>query len=692
MSQPTSPVLRNSSFSHLDCFASSSKIPSDRTSTTIKDYPIFTLHLTSSPSNSPSGSSAYPYSYSPTLISTPDRGRSSSPCSSISITNSERELYPSDEIHIELGSPQVLSSPKLGVKRDSKSSLSARKSIQFGKDKHSSTSPSSPSSSLSSSSPKKSSSVSTAVNWARPLRVTKEKDSKQDQLQESIASMRIFGASLQKSRRLNNKTPTEDLSATATASPCSSSDDEDSISSSPITPSTDINDNIKDLQIESRGWSVFGSSAKGLGVSGVAEWDTPVCTPIRELSLEETLPQFDFSHIIPITIPSSTSSSSLASSSITPPPIPKKGSSSSSTSAATLPRSVSKPVLKQSSTTMNLSSIADSPLSCCNPRILATSQSLNSFSSPSNLAELRNLRQAAIVLENEARKPIPINSGSTTTTAVTKENPRERKIKRKAVPSIAESDIIDYYSTSSSSCANSTSSSSSPSSSLATPTSSIQISSSPESILASSSSSLSSSSSIDQKQRRRNSAIDQILIPRQLPGMGMGNSIFNKHRQLYQNHLATRSVIEISPRLNKTLPTFDENEVIIIPRINSSPPLTSSPSKAQFCKNKFDSNLILKEGINLSSTSTSSSMYENEDSSLQPITTPNSKSNSISNSSSLSASQTEYFLNSVENAFKKLEFERAEISQQKSSNLIIGSKEKESKHKRGFSRFLGKKE
>ncbi|WRT68520.1 uncharacterized protein IL334_005496 [Kwoniella shivajii] len=517
MSQPTSPVLFNSVFSHADYFSTGGERP-----------PIFTLSLTTSPTSSSSASQ---------IPSTPDRGRSSSP-------------LPTDDtrppVELRLGSPQVLSSPRLSVKKESSA---ARKSVQFGSEKNSG-----------------------SVNWARPLRVEKD----------PIASMRIFGASLQRSRRLNRS-----------PAPSPSSSDDEPLTPSPVTPSSDDN-----VQIPLRGWSVF-SSAKGLGVSGVAEWDTPI-TQSRESALE-TIPDFTFE---PLDLCSSSSST-------TPPK-----------SSVGLPRSISKPLLRQTPPTQ---------ITISNPRMLATSQSLNSFSSPSNLQELRNLRQAATVLETEARRPIrPLAPNSS------KDVPRERRIKRKAVPSIAESDIIDLYS--------------SPSSTLATPISSTYISSSPDSdITSSSSSSTSSSSRSDDDPRRRNSCVDQIIVPRQLPGMG--NSIFNRQRQLYQNHLATRSVVEISPRMKST------PNISIPPRIAS---LSSSSSLASSSRTAIGS---LEESANISSASSISE---------QPLTP----------TSALSASQTEYFLSSVESAFKKLEFERAEMHQ---------SKETHSKHKRAFSRFLGKK-
>ncbi|WWC63412.1 uncharacterized protein I303_106013 [Kwoniella dejecticola CBS 10117] len=557
ISQPTSPVLLKSSFSQLDYFATGGS------------RPIFTLNLTSSPTASTHSN----------RLSTPERGFSPSPY----------PTYRDSSVGLDEDSPQVLSSPKLGV-----SKLNQRKSVQFGKETENS-----------------------RVNWARPLRVE----------QDPAISMRIFGASLQRSRRLNRS-----------PAPSPSSSDDEPLTPSPVTPSSDDN-----VQIPQRAWSVYPTSAKGLGVSGVAEWDETPVTPLRETALDGT-PGFGFGSL---DLPSPSSLLSL-----TPPP-PKKA-----VPKAGLPRSISKPII---SPPLHLSSKSSSS----NLRILATSQSLNSFSSPSNLQELRNLRQAAGVLENEAKRPIPVPAQIKPSPSSSQISQRERKIKRKAVPSIAESDIIDLYAGSTAS----STTSASPNSTLATPNSSAYSSSSPESSLTSSCSSSTSSSSADsEKGRRRNSSIpDQILIPRQLPGMG--NSIFTKHRQLYKNHLATRSVIEISPR-SSSLKQFNNNNNDILglddtaiamnlPRIHSSPPI---PSASKFC---------LEESIDLKfSESSRSSSFDG-----QP--------NSPSTASSLSASQTELFLSSVENAFRKLEFERAEIQQ---NNMTANTSS--SKHKRGISRFL----
>ncbi|WVQ68383.1 uncharacterized protein L199_006591 [Kwoniella botswanensis] len=576
MFQPTSPVLQNSSFSQLDYFATAS--PSHRQAQT----PIFTLSLTTSGTASLSTPNL--------LLSTPERGRSRSP-----------SPCPTD-LDSALGSPQVLSSPKLGlgVKKDS----SARRSVQYRE--------------------------KSAVNWARPLRVVEE---------DPIVSMRIFGASLQRSRRLNRS---------SAPSPCSS--DDEPLTPSPVTPSSTASDD--NVQVPLRGWSVF-SSAKGLGVSGVAEWDTPV-TQLRELSLEP-LPDFAFE---PLNIPSSSSLSSI---------ITKKSTTSTTTKQKNnnLPRSISKPISIQAPPIPNAT--ASTPVS--HSRILATSQSLNSFSSPSNLAELRSLRQAAVVLENEAKRPI--RSSPSCPSGQIKDvvaGQRERKIKRKAVPSIAESDIIDYYSTST--CSSITASTT-PSSSSCTSSSS-----SPEDLEVE-----------DGKKRMRNSSINQILLPGQLPGMGMGNSIFQRHRQLYQNHLATSSLIEISPSTLSATVNGEQEEKgsTSTPKIKTKtkmnitipPRITSLSNCGDDCGSGG-----LEESRNLSISSASSLLSSSDE---QPITP------------TLTASQTEYFLNSVENAFKRLEFERAEINQtptQTQPKMTTDSSSGNTtggKHKRGFSRFLGKK-
>ncbi|WWC71460.1 uncharacterized protein I206_105417 [Kwoniella pini CBS 10737] len=553
--QPTSPVLLNSSFSQLDYFA------------TGNSGPVFTLNLTTFPTSSAN----------PNRLSTPEQGRSPPPDPVSHITS----------VELDGNSPQVLSSPKSGVKK-----LNQRRSVQFGKETEKS-----------------------SVNWARPLRVE----------QDPAISMRIFGASLQRNRRLN-RSPV----------PSPSSSDDEPLTPSPVTPSAD-----DAVQIPHRGWSVY-PSARGLGVSGVAEWDDAPEAPLEE-SILDKIQDFGFDSL---GLPLSTSSIST----LTPPPPPKKHIKSN------LPRSISKPIISPS---IQLSSKSSSS----NLRILATSQSLNSFSSPSNLQELRNLRQAAVVLENEAKKPIHMYCSINSSPSFNQIGQRERKIKRKAVPSIAESDIIDLYAGSTSS---QSSTSTSPNSTLATPDSSAYSSSPIGSLTSSCSSSTLTSSADAEDGERKNSSTDTpdpILISRQLPGMGI--SIFTQHKELYKNHIATRSVIEVSPRTSSLDSKFNDhagNLTTNHPRIQSSPPM-ASPAKFQ-----------LEESINLkSSTSTRSTSFDVQ------------QSTDTTTDSPLSASQTEYFLSSVENAFKKLEYERAEIEQHNNSNTANPG---QSKHKRGISRFL----
>lgn len=387
--------------------------------------------------------------------------------------------------------------------------------------------------------------------------------------------MRLFGASLQRSRRLGRQ---------PYPSPNSSSSEEEPLTPSPVLPLP----MREDPELPIRCWSI-GASAKGLGVSGVAEWDTPV-TPLRELCESAS----DGHLFEPLHLASTSSTTTSTTSALTSPlkrphaPTP----------------SPSKPAVQ---------------ITPPNQRILATSQSLNSFSSPSTLLELQHLRQAASELETEARKPIRVGT-------LSRETPRERKIKRKAVPSIAEeSALVDYAS------------SASPSSSgHSTPDSvSIKI---PE---------------------RRSSLIDQVIVPRALPGAAGSNAVFARQRQFYQNHLATRSVIEVSPR----------TKVVPAPTRIITSPIRQASSASSAKHDSFSS-----------SSASLSSDHE--------PTTP----------TSLSASQTEQFLTSVENAFRKLEIERAEIQQRTGGSAIsatgsisgAGSGSMSSKHRRGISRFLGK--
>ncbi|WVR09494.1 hypothetical protein IAU60_006562 [Kwoniella sp. DSM 27419] len=529
--------------------------------------PTFKLDLTASPS-SPASTSSHRF------LATPELGRSYLP------STRQSDLHSSGGL--QLASPQFVASPKLG---SDKSLNPKRRSVQLGE--------------------------TAAVNWARPLRVE----------QEASSSMRIFGASSQRDRRLNRY-----------PAPSPSSSDDEPLTPSPVTPSADDS-----AAVLTRAWSVF-SSAKGLGVSGVAEWDPPV-TPMRELSLN---PLSD-SVFEPLEY-------SPATSAITPPKRPV---------ALTRTEPVQKPVtgIPRSQT---LAQVAPLP-SPSNLNLLVTSQSLNSFSSPSTLEELRNLRQAASLLESEAKK---VNKPNVAGLA-------ERKIKRKAVPSLVDEDRMEArestavadaapvdqlagsFGASFGSGRQGPPSTSSPAS-VTTPSSS-----GPTAPCSPTSSASSSPGSYFAKLARRSSLIETVHVPRQLPGTGNANSIFDNHRQLYQNHLASQSVMEISPRSNSFGSSFRISKkgkvikpIVIPPRTSS----TTSPPRSGSIPS-------LSDGSAATTASCGSSVDE------RPLTPT---------STSLSASQRDHFLSSVENAFKQLETERAEL--QKTSG----------KHKRGISRFLGK--
>lgn len=78
--------------------------------------------------------------------------------------------------------------------------------------------------------------------------------------------------------------------------------------------------------------------------------------------------------------------------------------------------------------------------------MLITSDSLHSFASPTTLAELRSLRQAAVDMEAELKKTAPVNAvasssstspiASSSSSVSTPATPATRRIRRKAVPSV----------------------------------------------------------------------------------------------------------------------------------------------------------------------------------------------------------------------------------------------------------------
>ncbi|KAK8854681.1 hypothetical protein IAR55_003420 [Kwoniella newhampshirensis] len=627
MTQPTSPLLFNSSFSQFDYFARRSSTYSSSSSsytpsiTQGQQNPTFTLSLTDSPVSSSSSSASYSRRSSPSLppasqfLTTPERhrNRASSPpiAARVSSLGQPAEISTSD-------SPKVLSSPRTELRKKA-----ARRSVQIGGGEK----------------------TSTTVNWARPLRVeqehlVQESDIYISPFEESNNLMRIFGASLQRSRRLNRST----LPSPASSSPSSEV--------GPLTPSPVIAASKESPgNAPQRAWSVMMAQGKGLGVSGVVAWDTPLTTPSRELDIE-----FNFE---PLTLLPSATSSSISPRTSTPSQRP-----------VTLTPSPS----SRSSSTMERPDGGQGP----NARLLATSQSLNSFSSPANLEELQILRRAAVELAAEARRPIrSTESSHVPGRDVTSQ--KERKIKRKAVPSMMEFEFT-----------------------LLEP----PIASSP-----SSSASSHAPETQDHSPARRASLVERVIIPREIPGTtmtAMGKDIFAHHRQFYQNHMATQSVIEVSPRTkqssrpfnltllsnkqkNKSVPVstpppgLESRQIPINPAPMTSSSLVSSPT----CTTLSSSSDNQRSS---SDSSSSSSLFltdpEQEGEADQPMT-PNT----------LSASQTELFIVSVENAFKKLEFERAEM---KSREMFTSSSVDLSlnpgsvggvaggKHKRGLSRFLGK--
>ncbi|WWD19173.1 hypothetical protein CI109_103631 [Kwoniella shandongensis] len=678
MSQPTSPLLVNSSFSQFDYFAShsnrssyyssaaSSSSTAGRNQQQSQQAPTFTLSLSDSPtsssSSSPSSRRSSP-SFLPTsqFLTTPERQSSrldttSTPSPPTPAPHSSSLGLPSSSVATasasSLGSPKVLSSPRTELRKKA-----ARRSVQIGGDKTTST-----------------------VNWARPLRVGPERDLKEEEEGEDFDTtstlnsdsnnlMRIFGASLQRSRRLN-RSP---LPSPTSSSPCSEG--------GPLTPSPIIAtpEGPSPSEAPQRGWSVMMSQGKGLGVSGVAAWDTPLTTPSRELDME-----FNFE---PITLlPSAPSPSS--------PPAAASFSPNTDTPNRRPVTLTPSPTTSRSSETID-PRVVDVGLAGPTARILSTSQSLNSFSSPSNLEELRILRRAAVDLEAEARRPIrPTDVGSTSQTKDVIGPQRERKIKRKAVPSMIDSDLAALLE---------------PPHPISSPAST------------STQSEVQSNNNDTSPPNRRASLVERVVVPRELPGVG-GKDIFAQHRQFYQNHMATQSVIEVSPRtkqssrpFNLTLLTNKQKSnkdkaiplpiaspispavakqppFIPPPRITSSPLVSSPTSTTISSTSSSDKQRSSSDG---SSSSSSIFMTDPEQDQDQPLTPGGG-------AGALSASQTELFIVSVENAFKKLEFERAEMKSREmfgASSISASASAVDlttlggsggGKHKRGLSRFLGK--
>lgn len=204
---------------------------------------------------------------------------------------------------------------------------------------------------------------SSTLNWARPLQFDRDSSEQTPFSCQARADsiVRIFGVSLQRTKRMNRQSPsfsTSTSESTPLPSPVSSSDEV------PLTPSPIIQSSPHHAQ--SQTWSTR-PIGKGLGV-GMAEWDS---SPMRDY----------FS--------SRYSSDSIPEDSI----------------ASTTP------------------STGSSTPSYSSPKFMSSSQSLTYFASPTNLAELDQLRQAAGEMETEAKRSLT--------------NPTKRVVRRKAVPRLS---------------------------------------------------------------------------------------------------------------------------------------------------------------------------------------------------------------------------------------------------------------
>jgi len=198
------------------------------------------------------------------------------------------------------------------------------------------------------------------VNWARPIKSEKESGGSLYSGQSSCI-VRLFGASSQRNRRVNRLQPP--------ISPPSSPDE------GPLTPTPILS--LNECEIPSHSWSVT-SKGTGLGVFGIAEWDTPLIAHEESYTKQPELLSIE----------------------------------------------LASPSLESVDTTPKVPSVQSR-------RIQYNAESLGTLGSPTTLSELRRLRQAAVELQNEAQRPMKPAA------------PKEKAIKRKAVPKILVSDIAE---------------------------------------------------------------------------------------------------------------------------------------------------------------------------------------------------------------------------------------------------------
>lgn len=193
------------------------------------------------------------------------------------------------------------------------------------------------------------------------------------------------------------KSPTTDSFDLAYPSPTPSSSDDEPL---PTTPAgNDV--------VPSRSW-LASSGLTGLGVKGIKDFDA-----YEGDNLDSTLPSITEDLLQQLHLGDAIGASS---------------SSSNQSSSSATPIELNSPVFESA---FPPPTIAYRRQGVTPTRLLTSSQSLGSLASPSNLAELRQLQQAAVDMEYEARRPFKLNLPQE----------REKRIRRKAVPVVVAADI-----------------------------------------------------------------------------------------------------------------------------------------------------------------------------------------------------------------------------------------------------------
>lgn len=214
------------------------------------------------------------------------------------------------------------------------------------------------------------------ISWARPFKG-----------ESNPSPVQLFGHSAQRSRRVKKHASASSMDLSY-PSPASSSSDEENLPLTPAAPESEVCNPT---------WMV-SSDCTGLGVKGLKEFDMfSIETSESRIGMKQSASFNDAQ---------------------TPSPLPmvyELASPIGSTSALTS------------------SDLADRRQGATPARLLTSSLSLGALGSPSNITELRQLQQAAVDLEHEARQPFNLNLP----------RERERRIRRKAVPVVLEEDISE---------------------------------------------------------------------------------------------------------------------------------------------------------------------------------------------------------------------------------------------------------